>query len=158
MSRDLPFAHPGERHSGERLNFLAEERREGWAGFGAAAVVLGMAIGSWLVLSAPQSASSLAVTVVPAADAATLFGTQQESVSAAKRIILTAADETAKLLLTVDDVIKIQNRLKALGFNPGNPDGKAGPNTIKALNEYRKSLGLQPISAIDRPAVAPLLP
>jgi hypothetical protein len=151
MSRDLPFTT----YPGERLSFSAEQRREGWAGFGAATVVLGIAIGSWLALSAPQNASSLAV---PAAEAATLFGSQPQAMSAAKKIVLTAADETAKLPLTVDDVIKVQTRLKALGFDPGQADGRPGPHTIKALNDYRKSLGLQPITAMDRPSVAPLLP
>jgi hypothetical protein len=152
MSRDLHSTYPGERSI-----VLAEQRREGWAGLGAAAVIAGFAVSSWLALSAPESAANLAGTVVPAAEAATLFGGQQ-AIASAKNVVLTAADESAKLPLTVDDVIRVQNRLKSLGFNPGNPDGKAGPHTIKALNDYRKSLGLQPIAAIDRPSVAPLLP
>jgi peptidoglycan hydrolase-like protein with peptidoglycan-binding domain len=136
---------------------LAEARREGWAGFGAAAVVVGLAVFSWLVLSAPQNASGLAETVVPAADAATLFNGQQV-VALPKQVVLTAAEETTKLPLTVDDVIKVQTRLKSLGFDPGKADGKPGPRTVKALNDYRKSLGLDAIATIDRPAVAPLLP
>jgi hypothetical protein len=152
MSRDLLSTYPGQRSV-----VLAEQRREGWAGFSAAAVIAGFAVTSWLALSAPESASDLAGTVVPAAEAATLFSGQQALVTG-KNVVLTAADETAKLPLTVDDVIKVQNRLKALGFNPGNPDGKAGPRTMKALNDYRKSLGLQPITAVDRTSVAPLLP
>jgi peptidoglycan hydrolase-like protein with peptidoglycan-binding domain len=149
--------HSSATYPGERMIVLAEVRREGWAGFGAAAVVMGLATASWLVLSAPQNASSLAETVVPAADAATLF-TGQQVVALPKQIVLTAADETAKLPLTVDDVTKVQSRLKALGFDPGKADGKPGPRTLKALNDYRKSLGLDAIAAVDRPAVAPLLP
>ncbi|HVZ01100.1 MAG TPA: peptidoglycan-binding domain-containing protein [Dongiaceae bacterium] len=152
MPRDLPPTYPGE-----RAIVRAEQRREGWAGFGAAAVIAGVAVASWLVLSAPQSASSLAESVVPAADAATLFTTQQ-AVEDGKNVVLTAADETARLPLTTDDVVKVQKRLKSLGFNPGKADGMAGPHTMKALNDYRKSLGLQPVAEIDRPAVAPLLP
>jgi len=144
MPRNLSSTYPGE-----RMIVLAEQRREGWAGFAAAAVICGISVASWLVLSAPQNASNLAETVVPAADAATLF-TGQKTVAAGKNIVLTAADATAKLPLTVDDVIKVQNRLKALGFNPGKPDGKAGPHTMKALNDYRKSLGLTPVPAIRR--------
>ncbi|HVT52323.1 MAG TPA: peptidoglycan-binding domain-containing protein [Dongiaceae bacterium] len=152
MSRKLPATYPGE-----RAIILAEQRREGWAGFAAAAVICGIAVASWLVLSAPQNASTLAETVVPAADAATLL-TGQKAVAVGRQVVLTAADETAKLPLTTDDVVKVQTRLKSLGFNPGKADGKAGPHTIKALNDYRKSLGLEPVAAIDRPAVAPLLP
>ena len=152
MSRDLLSTYPGE-----RAIVLAEQRREVWAGFAAAAVIGGVAVASWLALSAPQSTATLAETVVPAADAATLI-VGQHQVAAGKDIVLTAADETAKLPLTTDDVIKVQTRLKSLGFNPGKADGKVGPHTIKALNAYRKSLGLQPVADIDRPAVAPLLP
>ena len=152
MPRDLFSTYPGE-----RTIILAEQRREVWAGFAAAAVIAGIAVASWLALSAPQSTATLAETVVPAADAAT-FIVGQRPVAAGKDIVLTAADETAKLPLTTDDVIKVQNRLKSLGFNPGKADGRVGPHTMKALNDYRKSLGLQPVADIDRPAVAPLLP
>jgi len=152
MSRDLPSTYPGE-----RVIVLAEQRREGWAGFAAAAVIGGIAVASWLALSAPQSTATLSGTVVSPADAATLFSGQQ-AVAAGRNVVLTAADETAKLPLTTDDVIKVQSRLKSLGFNPGKADGKAGPHTMKALNDYRKSLGLQPVPAIDRQSVAPLLP
>jgi peptidoglycan hydrolase-like protein with peptidoglycan-binding domain len=152
MSRNIPSTYPGD-----RAIVLAEQRREGWAGFGAAAVIGGVGVASWLALSAPQSAETLDYSVVPAADAATLFSGQR-AIAADKDVVLTAADETAKLPLTTDDVIKVQTRLKSLGFNPGKADGQAGPHTMKALNDYRKSLGLQPVPAIDRPAVAPLLP
>jgi peptidoglycan hydrolase-like protein with peptidoglycan-binding domain len=149
--------HSSSTYPGERVIILAEARREGWAGFGAAAVIVGLSVASWLVLSAPQNASTLGETVVPAADAATLFSGQQP-VLLPKQVVLTAAEETAKLPLTVDDVIKVQSRLKSLGFDPGKADGKPGPRTMKALNAYRKSLGLDPIAQVDRPAVAPLLP
>jgi peptidoglycan hydrolase-like protein with peptidoglycan-binding domain len=152
MSRNNSSTYPGD-----RAIVLAEQRREGWAGFAAIAVIAGIAISSWLALSAPQSAATLAGTVVPAADAATLFSGQQ-AVASGRNVVLTAADETAKLPLTVDDVIKVQSRLKALGFDPGKADGKVGPRTTKALNAYRKSLGLEPVAEIDRPSVAPLLP
>ena len=152
MAHTFPSTYPGE-----RTIILAEQRREGWAGFAAAAVVGGITVASWLALSAPQSSSTLGESVVPAADAASLFS-GQPIVTAGKNVVLTAADETAKLPLTVDDVIKVQNRLKSLGFNPGKADGKPGPHTMKALNDYRKSLGLDPVAGIDRQAVAPLLP
>ncbi len=149
---------PHDRHliyPGERVVVLAEQRREGWAGFAAAAAILGVTVAAWLILSAPQNSSTLAETVVPAADAATLLGARQMTISN-KTVVLTAAETERPL--SADDVTKVQSRLKTLGFNPGQADGKAGPRTIKALNDYRKSLGLDPVPAVDRPAVAPLLP
>ena len=49
-------------------------------------------------------------------------------------------------------------RLKALGYDPGTADGRSDKRTLEALNEYRKSLGLQPTRSVDRQAVAPLTP
>jgi hypothetical protein len=152
MEGDFNATYPGE-----RMIVLADRRQETWAGLGAAAVVLGVAVAGWLVLSAPQNVASLADTVVPAADAATLL-TGQAGPIVPSNVVLTAADTTANVPLTAADVIKIQSELKTLGFDPGQADGKAGPRTLKALNAYRKSLGLQPVTAVDRQAVAPLTP
>src|SRR5215831_13084052 len=60
-------------YPGERMIILAEQRREWRAGLSAVVVVVGATIGSWLVLSAPQDPSRLGASVVPAADAASLF-------------------------------------------------------------------------------------
>jgi peptidoglycan hydrolase-like protein with peptidoglycan-binding domain len=60
--------------------------------------------------------------------------------------------------LTHDDIVKVQQKLKSLGFDPGTADGRPGRKTVQALNEYRKSLGLQPTDTVDRQAVAPLTP
>ncbi len=60
--------------------------------------------------------------------------------------------------LTHDDLVKVQVRLKALGYDPGTADGRPGKRTLQSLNEYRKSLGLQETDVIDRQAVAPLTP
>jgi peptidoglycan hydrolase-like protein with peptidoglycan-binding domain len=60
--------------------------------------------------------------------------------------------------LASGDIMKVQQKLKSLGFDPGKADGAAGPRTLAALNAYRKSLGLAPVTRIDRQAVAPLLP
>ena len=40
------------------------------------------------------------------------------------------------------DVMEIQKRLKSLGFFNGNPNGKFGGETEKAVQEYCKSNGL----------------
>lgn len=40
------------------------------------------------------------------------------------------------------DVYFLQVRLKNLGFNPGNLDGKFGPNTTSALKAFQKSVGI----------------
>ncbi len=55
--------------------------------------------------------------------------------------------------LTHDDLVKVQVRLKALGYDPGTADGRPGKRTLQSLNAYRKSLGLQETDAIDRQAV-----
>jgi hypothetical protein len=167
-------------YPGERMIILAEQRREWRAGLSALVVVVGATIGSWLVLSAPQDPSALGVSVVPAVEAATLFadepvlphrlnraGPVQEA-----QAITMPKQETggeagaapqgqqmqASTPLTHDDIVKVQERLKSLGYDPGTADGRPGKRTLQALNEYRQSLGLQPTPNFDRQAVAPLTP
>jgi hypothetical protein len=149
MEQDFRAFYPGE-----RVIVLAEQRREWRAGFGALLLVCGTAFASWMVLSAPQDVSSLAGQLVPAADAATLFADQPPL--QVHTGVASAAD--AAVALPSGDIVKLQTKLKALGFDPGKPDGVAGPRTLKALNAYRKSLGLKPSANIDRQAAAPLMP
>jgi hypothetical protein len=165
-------------YPGERIIVLAEERREWRAGLSAMVVVLGASIGSWLALSAPQDASHL--SLVPAAEAASLFAEQAGQSHRLNRagpiqeaqatISPKAGDEStgtatpqgqsmqASTPLTHDDLVKVQERLKSLGYDPGTADGRPGKRTLQALNDYRKSLGLQPTETVDRQAVAPLTP
>ncbi|GAB2178676.1 peptidoglycan-binding domain-containing protein [Dongia sp. agr-C8] len=144
-------------YPGERMIILAEQRREWRAGLSAAMVVFGAMIGSWLVLSAPQDPSLLGASVVPRAEAASFFAErplQPHRLNRAGPIQEAQADAP----LTHDDIVKVQERLKALGYDPGTADGRPGKRTIAALNEYRDSLGLAPIEVLDRQAVAPLTP
>ncbi len=48
------------------------------------------------------------------------------------------------------DVIEIQKKLKKLGFFNGNPNGKFGIETEKAVQEYCKSNGLYIRKTIDK--------
>jgi hypothetical protein len=167
-------------YPGERMIILAEQRREWRAGLSAVVVVFGATIGSWLVLSAPQDPDLLGSSVVPAADAASLFADQPiqphrlnragpvqeaQANTMPKQDIGGEAGEAppgqqmmVSTPLTHDDIVKVQERLKSLGYDPGTADGRPGKRTVEALNEYRKSLGLQPVQSIDRQAVAPLTP
>jgi len=160
-------------YPGERMIVLAEQRREWRTGLTALATVAGATIGSWLVLSAPQDASTLGASVVPAADAASLFADQPvqphrlnragpiqeaQSNTMPKEDLPQGQQLQASTPLTHDDIVKLQERLKALGYDPGAADGRPGKQTLQALNEYRKTLGLQPTQMVDRQAVAPLTP
>jgi hypothetical protein len=165
-------------YPGERMIILAEQRREWRAGLSAVVLVFGATIGSWLVLSAPQDPSRLGSSVLPAAEAASLFAEepiQPHRLNRAGPIQEAQANTMPKQdtggtsvpqgeqmqasgPLTHDDIVKVQERLKALGYDPGTADGRPGKRTVEALNEYRKSLGLQPVQSIDRQAVAPLTP
>ncbi|HEY4163417.1 MAG TPA: peptidoglycan-binding domain-containing protein [Dongiaceae bacterium] len=146
---------------------MAEDRREWRAGAGAATVILGGAFACWVVLSAPIQVSELTDTVVPAADAASFFtlsapgangaGAERSEGAVTPQGIMRPVAEDATPLAS-GDITKVQQRLKSLGFDPGKADGAAGPRTLTALNAYRKSLGLAPVTQVDRQAVAPLLP
>lgn len=165
-------------YPGERMIILAEQRREWRAGLSAVVVVFGATIGSWLMLSSPQDPSTLGASVVPRAEAASFFAEQPlepHRLNRAGPVQEAQADTMPKqntggagapqggqtqasAPLTHDDLVKVQERLKSLGYDPGTADGKPGKRTVEALNEYRKSLGLQPVETIDRQAVAPLTP
>jgi hypothetical protein len=168
-------------YPGERMIILAEQRREWRAGLSAVVVVFGATIGSWLVLSAPQEPSTLGSSVIPAADAASLFADQPIQphrlnragpVQEAQANTMPKQDTGGEsgtgmpqgqqmqtsTPLTHDDLVKVQEKLKSLGYDPGTADGRPGKRTLEALNEYRKSLGLQPTQTVDRQAVAPLTP
>jgi hypothetical protein len=162
-------------YPGERMIILAEQRREWRAGLSAVVVVFGAAIGSWLALSAPQDPSSLGISLGSPAEAATLFAEQPvqphrlnrggpvqeaQANTMPKQEMGGAGGQQmqASIPLTHDDIVKVQERLKALGHDPGTADGRPGKRTIDALNEYRKTLGLQAVEVIDRQAVAPLTP
>jgi hypothetical protein len=134
----------------------AEDRREWRAGMGAASVILGGAFACWVVFSAPIQVADLADTVVPAADAASYFALSTSTPKGPQGSATLAAENTTPLVS--GDIIKVQQKLKSLGFDPGKADGAAGPRTLTALNAYRKSLGLSPVTEVDRQAVAPLLP
>ncbi|MDQ7247748.1 peptidoglycan-binding domain-containing protein [Dongia sedimenti] len=159
-------------YPGERMIVLAEQRREWRAGLSAMVVVLGATIGSWLALSAPPDPSRL--NLIPAAEAASLFAEQpgtlhrlnragpvqeaQATTTPEQQPGGTGEPMQTSAPLTHDDLVRVQARLKALGYDPGTADGRADQRTLEALNEYRKSLGLQPTQSVDRQAVAPLTP
>lgn len=169
-------------YPGERMIVLAEQRREWRAGLSALVVVFGATIGSWLVLSAPQDPSKLGTSVVPAAEAASFFAEQPIQPDRLNRAgpVQEAQANTmpkkdgpndpsgtgmpqgqqiqASTPLGHHDIVEIQERLKALGYDPGKIDGRPGKLTLDALNAYRETLGLQPSETVDRQAVAPLTP
>jgi putative peptidoglycan binding protein len=67
------------------------------------------------------------------------------------------AESQATGLISVAEMRALQGRLKALGYDPGAIDGRAGPSTLRALNQYRASKLLGPVSYVDRTTVADLL-
>jgi hypothetical protein len=169
-------------YPGERMIVLAEQRREWRAGVSALVVVFGATIGSWLMLSTPQDLSKLGTSVVPAAEAASYFADQPVQphrlnragpVQEAQANTMPKQDGPndqpgtdmpqgqqmhASTPLAHDDIVNVQERLKALGYDPGTVDGQPGKRTLDALNEYRETLGLQASQTVDRQAVAPLTP
>ena len=59
--------------------------------------------------------------------------------------------------MTTDEIRKLQNWLVMVGFDPGPVDGRAGPRTLNAFNQYRASQNMSPVSRIDRANAAELL-
>ncbi|TWT05979.1 peptidoglycan-binding protein [Reyranella sp. CPCC 100927] len=51
--------------------------------------------------------------------------------------------------LSGNEIVQLQGRLRALGFNPGPADGVIGPRTVTAAREFQAAHGLAVTGAID---------
>ena len=67
-----------------------------------------------------------------------------------------AAVDSPSLPLGHDDTLEVQNQLIALGFDPGPADGRVGPATIAAAQQYDKSRGGSGSVSIDSALLARL--
>ena len=56
------------------------------------------------------------------------------------------------------DVINLQKRLKDLGFDPGEPDGRFGPGTTAAVIAFQQSQGLSADGIVGPNTAAALQP
>ncbi|MEZ5549356.1 MAG: lytic murein transglycosylase [Pseudomonadales bacterium] len=54
------------------------------------------------------------------------------------------------------DMLRIQKQLAALGFDPGEPDGRLGPATRKAVGEFQRGASLIPDGHLDAAVIAAL--
>jgi uncharacterized protein (TIGR02594 family) len=50
---------------------------------------------------------------------------------------------TDNSLMTSEEILLVQDRLKSLGFNPGPADGIMGPHTESAIIAFKRSVGLK---------------
>jgi membrane-bound lytic murein transglycosylase B len=50
--------------------------------------------------------------------------------------------ETQNAAISISDTSQLQELLLQAGFDPGEPDGIAGPQTHSAIREYQKKHGL----------------
>jgi peptidoglycan hydrolase-like protein with peptidoglycan-binding domain len=55
--------------------------------------------------------------------------------------------------LSTSEVRELQERLKALGFDPGFIDGIPGPQTASAIRRFEASVAVPPQGNIDRPTL-----
>lgn len=59
-------------------------------------------------------------------------------------------------MLRGDDVAELQQRLAALGFDPGRVDGIFGPTTAQAVRDFQENVGLPPDGMAGRTTLAEL--
>jgi peptidoglycan hydrolase-like protein with peptidoglycan-binding domain len=67
-----------------------------------------------------------------------------------------SGDRKGAANLGEDEIRQIQQALNEKGFDTGRPDGKLGPRTKRALNEFQKRQGLQPSGMPDEQTLAAL--
>ena len=101
--------------------------------------------------SAPPAIMPVAAQVVPAA------ATEPVPVkpvplkpAPARQMPLRPAPVAEPASLRRDEVVEVQTRLHSFGFNPGPPDGAAGPMTQAAVLRYLQDRGLPQTATIDR--------
>jgi peptidoglycan hydrolase-like protein with peptidoglycan-binding domain len=58
--------------------------------------------------------------------------------------------------LAAAEVMELQSRLRAVGFNAGPIDGSAGPLTVQAVRQYQQARRLAPTGTVDRELLAKL--
>jgi peptidoglycan hydrolase-like protein with peptidoglycan-binding domain len=56
-----------------------------------------------------------------------------------------------------DFIQSLQRELKRAGYDPGDPDGKMGPSTQRALQRFQEAHGLSPTGKPDIPTLTRLL-
>jgi peptidoglycan hydrolase-like protein with peptidoglycan-binding domain len=56
-----------------------------------------------------------------------------------------------------DFIQSLQRALKRAGYDPGEPDGKMGPSTQRALRRFQQANGLAPTGNPDSPTLTKLL-
>jgi peptidoglycan hydrolase-like protein with peptidoglycan-binding domain len=58
---------------------------------------------------------------------------------------------------SADFTQSLQRELKRAGYDPGDPDGKMGPSTQRALRRFQEAHGLSPTGKPDIPTLTKLL-
>jgi len=130
---------------------LARARRQKTVLRAAAAAVAVVAIASLTVFIALP-----ADRLPPRATASVVRPSPAEIVAVAPTPAVQAAPAPASepaavpIRLQRDEVREVQARLRAFGFNPGPPDGSAGPLTRSAVARYQQSRGQPQTGAADR--------
>lgn len=127
--------------------------------FGDRARALDRIAGSLFLLCVALSAVWLASqTLLPKRlDVPTVTETAQAASDALDPEIQKRVVEAAAEPMTPDEIRKLQTWLAMIGFDPGLVDGRVGPRTLGAFNQYRASQNLSPVSRIDRANAADLL-
>jgi peptidoglycan hydrolase-like protein with peptidoglycan-binding domain len=64
--------------------------------------------------------------------------------------------KTASQNLSQDEIRQVQQALDSKGFNPGPVDGRLGPETKSALNQFQQKQGLQQTGTADEETLAAL--
>jgi peptidoglycan hydrolase-like protein with peptidoglycan-binding domain len=103
--------------------------------------------------AAPPPAAAVPAAPDPSAAAAAPAAPDPSATAAAPA----APDPTAAATqMPTAEVREVQNRLRAMGFNPGPVDGSVGPLTENAAKRYQQARGLEVTGAVDRNLLAQL--
>lgn len=98
----------------------------------------------WLTIASPSVLHSKEALPDPVHPPSALLSKEALSDAGREMQLAQASTEDAAWVPTTTQLQDVQRRLAELGFDPGVADGKIGPRTIAAIQEYQRSIDVEP--------------
>lgn len=98
----------------------------------------------WLTIAAPSALHSKEALPDPGPPPSGLHSKAALSDAGWELQLAQASTEDAAWVPTTAQLQEVQRRLAEEGFDPGSADGKIGPRTIAAIQEYQRSVDVEP--------------
>jgi len=103
-----------------------------------------LTVAVWLTIASPSALHCKEALPDPGLSPSALLSKEALSDAGQGMLLAQASTENAAWAPTTTQLRDVQRRLAELGFDPGVADGKIGPRTIAAIQEYQRSIDVEP--------------